>query len=154
MFEHLKSEVPKILPLVVEWAERMESQILRSGRALSTDELEMARSMDVRQPTQIRIAEVEEIPAPDHPYLAELARQTGFLTSLSAGVTLRYGIFLRSDQAADRRLRAHEFRHVAQYECAGSIDEFLRFYLHELLHFGHGPGPLEVDAAEASAKYG
>jgi hypothetical protein len=153
MFEHLKPELPKILPLAVDWAERMQAEIRRLGRPLSPSEMEMASSMDVRHPAQIHISEVQTIPDPDNPYLAELAQRTGLLTSLTAGLTLGYGVFLRSDQAKDGRVKAHEFRHVAQYECAGSIDEFLRFYLRELIHFGYGPGPLEVDAAEASQKY-
>ncbi len=79
MFEHLKPELPKILPLVVDWAERMQAEIQRSGRPLSPSDMEIASSMDVRHPVQIFISEVQTIPDPDNPYLADWRKDPGYL---------------------------------------------------------------------------
>jgi hypothetical protein len=46
----------------------------------------------------------------------------------------------------DPRLLRHEFRHVHQYEMAGSIIAFLPVYLGQIVQFGYRDAPLEVDA--------
>ena len=51
-----------------------------------------------------------------------------FLTPATCGLTLRYGIFIRSDCWGDRNLVAHELAHTAQYERLGGIEPFLRKY--------------------------
>ena len=70
-------------------------------------------------------------------------------SELTGGMTLGHGTFIRQDQAARADIWPHEFRHVAQYECFGSIKTFMFFYLKELFHFRYGPGPLEIDARAA-----
>ena len=64
-------------------------------------------------------------------------------------MTFGHGIFMREDQKEKIDIWPHRFRHVAQYECFGSIKPCMFFYLKELLHFGYGKGPLEVDARNA-----
>jgi hypothetical protein len=44
------------------------------------------------------------------------------------------------------RLISHEFRHVAQYEVAGSIEAFLPVYLAQIVEAGYEAAPFEVDA--------
>ena len=71
----------------------------------------------------------------------------------TAGMTLDHGSFIREDHRSSIRLLAHELRHVAQYECSGSISIFMDHYLRELLYFGYGLGPFEVDAEGAALRY-
>jgi hypothetical protein len=44
------------------------------------------------------------------------------------------------------QLLAHECRHVAQYEMAGSVAAFLTVYLHQLVTVGYDNSPFEIDA--------
>jgi len=48
-------------------------------------------------------------------------------------MSLRYGIFIRSDCWGDRRLVIHELAHTKQYERLGSLWHFLKLYLFECL---------------------
>jgi len=61
-------------------------------------------------------------------------------------MTLRYGIFIRSDCWGDRRLVVHELAHTAQYERLGGIGAFLKAFLKECLTVGHASSPLEREA--------
>jgi len=62
-----------------------------------------------------------------------------------AGLTLGYGIYVRHGHDT-LRLLSHEFRHVYQYEAAGSIAAFLPGYLQQIVTVGYDDAPLEVDA--------
>jgi hypothetical protein len=65
-------------------------------------------------------------------------------------MSLRYGIFIRSDCWGDRQLVIHELAHTAQYERLGGIWPFLKLYLSEcLVTPGYPFGPLEQEAKRA-----
>ncbi len=70
-------------------------------------------------------------------------------TPATCGLTLRYGIFVRSDCWGDRNLVAHELAHTAQYERLGGIEAFLRQYLFECLTIGYPEAPMEQEAIAA-----
>jgi len=91
----------------------------------------------VSVPENIRIRLVASIPIPPVPILKEACTQTGLITSNTIGLTLNYGIYIRQDQIANIGLHAHEFKHVAQYERLGSIEEFLSCYLQEVIKYGY-----------------
>ena len=73
-----------------------------------------------------------------------------FLTPATRGLTLRYGIFVRSDCWRVRALIAHELVHVMQYERFGGILPFLRQYLSECVTIGYPEAPLEQEAISLS----
>ena len=61
------------------------------------------------------------------------------------GLTLGYSVFIcRGNETV--LLLSHEFRHVYQYEQAGSIAAFLPGYLQQIAAFGYADAPLEHDA--------
>jgi hypothetical protein len=62
-----------------------------------------------------------------------------------AGLTLGHAVFVRRGHDS-WRLLSHEFRHVHQYEQAGSIAAFLPVYLQQIVQFGYANCPLEIDA--------
>ena len=62
-----------------------------------------------------------------------------------AGLTLGYAVFVRRGHET-LRLLSHEFRHVYQYEQAGSIGAFLSVYLPQVVQFGYEQAPFEIDA--------
>ncbi len=131
---------------VTLWAEGQARHIESRGRLLSDEERSRAARIGVRAPERIRILFVPVVPFPDSPSIKAIVDRVGIRSETSAGMTLGYGIFIRADQKYRNDILPHELRHVAQYECAGSIREFMHFYLKELLHFGYGYGPLEIDA--------
>ncbi len=134
---------------VTAWAEEQSAQITATGKPLSQHEIAIAKKVGVLAPEKIRVLLVPNIPFPEDPTIRTIGEQVGLVSEKTGGMTLCYGIFMRDDQKERSDIWPHEFRHVAQYECFGSIRNFMFFYLKELLHFRYGLGPLEVDAKKA-----
>jgi hypothetical protein len=135
-----------LLPLACAWAEEQEQIILQRGISLSAAEMADAKRIGLWHPEQVRVLAVESIPMPRRPALKMAAEATGLLSPLTAGLTLRYGISIRSDCWGERRIAVHELAHVAQYERLGGFEPFLRQYLQECLTFGYPAAPLEQEA--------
>jgi hypothetical protein len=139
-------EFEQLLPLAAAWVEEHEARILESGVALNPSQLSDARRVGVAQPERVRLLTVASIPSPEESVLRAAAEATGLVSPLTAGLSLRYGIYVRRDFAADRFLIAHELVHTAQYERWGSVSAFLRQYLHECLTIGYPEAPMEQEA--------
>ena len=86
--------VKMVLPMACAWAEEQEAVILRDGVALTASQIADARQIGVAHPERIRLRVVEEIPLPLHPMLREAAEITGLISERTAGLALRYGIFI------------------------------------------------------------
>jgi hypothetical protein len=142
---------PLILPIAVGWAERAEKRILREGVPLCEPNLSDAKLMGVKFPERIRLLMVDAIPIPGNPVLMFAGRITGLFSPHTAGMALRYGIFVRKDCWGDRRLIAHECVHTAQYERLGGFHGFLSRYLRECLVIGYPAAPMEQEAILKSA---
>lgn len=137
--------LPAVLPEAVRWAEAQALEIARRGAPLTRRDLEIARAVGVRHPERIRLLEVEELPAPAKGLLREAALHAGLAGPGMAGVTLGHAVAIRRGWATVRLL-SHEFRHVSQYEQAGSISAFLAEYLRQIAEVGYAAAPLEQDA--------
>lgn len=135
-----------LLPLACAWAEEQEDIIQRDGVGLNPSQIADARKIGVASPERVKLRVVDEIPLPRQPLLRGAAETTGLLSPLTCGLTLRYGIYVRSDHWGDRRLVAHELAHTAQYERLGGIKPFLIQYLGECLKVGYPLGFLEQEA--------
>lgn len=105
----------------------------------------MARGVGVAQPERIRVALVDALPLPEDPVLRAAALQAGLLGPGMVGLTLGYSVFISKGQET-LRLLSHEFRHVHQYEQAGSIPAFLPGYLQQVVHLGYANTAFEKDA--------
>lgn len=138
-----------IMPLACEWAAEQELSICRGGLSLTEELLAIAQKVGVQCPDKIRIAVVNAVPVPAHPLLQAACASTGLITSNTIGLTLRYGIFIRQDESRCKRLFAHEFAHVAQYERLGGVQQFLTQYLAEVLNYGYPRAPMEQEAIRA-----
>jgi hypothetical protein len=134
----LLAQFELLLPLAVAWATEEEEKILRDGVTLSEQELPDASSVGVSEPQRIRLLRVQTIPRPSQPQLRDACDAIDFLTAATRGLTLGYGIVIRSDCWGDRLLVVHELAHVAQYERLGGILPFLPRYLYECLTVGSG----------------
>jgi hypothetical protein len=147
----LAEQLPQLLPLAYEWAEEQAAHIQRTGRRLTPAETAIAARVGVARAEMVRIAIVDDIPAPRQGALKTACEELSFLGSDTLGLTLGYGMYLRRGQTEMETLVAHELRHVAQYEERGSIRAYLSVYIPELLRFGYENAPMELDAREAEA---
>jgi hypothetical protein len=122
-----------VLPVACAWAAEQEAVILRDGVALTASQIDDARQIGVVHPERVRLRVVEQIPLPLHPMLRDAAEVTGLISPRTAGLALRYGIFIRSESWGERRLVVHELAHTAQYERLGGFQSFLEQYLYECI---------------------
>ena len=141
-----------LLPLACAWAEEQECIILRNGVPLSFTQMTDAKSAGVTHPERIRLLRVAQIPVPEHPALRAAAEDTQLISPRTAGLTLRYGIFIRSDCWGDRRLVVHELVHTFQYERLGGFQQFLEQYLYECITIGYPAAPMEQEAVTTTAR--
>ncbi len=142
----------RLLPLACEWATAQEQRILATGEALSKTMLADARLVGVAAPERVRLLHVPEIPIPADPVLRAAVQETQFLSPLTRGLALRYGIFVRSDCRFDRTMVIHELGHTAQYERLGGFEPFLRQYLFECLTIGYPEAPMEQEVIALTAR--
>ena len=144
---NLREQLPSLLPLAIDWAEAEAHRGYACGVALNEAGLNIARSVGVQHPELIRIVAVDRLPFPENAQLRAAAVATDLLGPSATGLTLHYTVFLcKYDNRPE--LLAHECRHVAQYEEAGSIAAFLPTYLHQIVTVGYENAPLERDARE------
>ena len=141
----LRAALPILVPKAISWAESQCSAIARVGQPLNEVLLAVARSVGVLHPELIRVAEVPSLPLPEDPELKQAALATGLLGPSMVGLTLGYGIYVCHGHD-NVRLLSHEFRHVYQYEQAGSIAAFLPVYLEQITTVGYNNAPFEIDA--------
>jgi hypothetical protein len=142
---NLAAQLPLILPLAVEWAERRASEIQTHGNGLEPANFDLAKKFGVSNPEKVKVLEVPSLPLPDNAILKEAALSTGLLGPNMVGLTLGHSIYICSGHLSGRLL-SHELRHVHQYEQHGSISAFLSTYLEQIVTFGYEAAPMEVDA--------
>ncbi len=143
--------VPLLLPYVARWIAARERQILGAGTPLSEQSAADARAIGVAHPHRVRLLRVPHVPLPAGRLIHLAERLAGGPWEHTAGLTARYGIFIREAYWGDRRLIAHELAHTAQYERLGGIAPFLRAYLTQCLTCGYSAAALELEAIAAAA---
>jgi hypothetical protein len=141
----LVAALPDLLPRVIAWAEMQSAAVLAQGVALDEVDCALARRVGVCHPEHIRVLAGQAIQLPEDPYLCQAAQASGLLGPQTLGLTLGHALLI-APSWRDARLLAHEFRHVYQYEQAGSIAVFLRAYLQEIISVGYGAASYERDA--------
>src|SRR5215467_14486228 len=98
------------------WVRWQESAILKRGVPLSASLLADAHRLGVRHPGRVRLCSVNQVPGGVPKWLRKLLTPLGLCSDSTSGMSLRYGIFVRSDFWGDRRLVRHELVHTRQYE--------------------------------------
>jgi len=141
-----------LLPLACLWAEEQERIILRDGVPLSAVQTTDAKSIGVAHPERVRLLKVVRIPIPEHPALRAAAGSTQLISPDTAGLTLRYGIFIRTDCWGARPLVFHELVHTLQYERLGGFQQFLEQYLYECITIGYPAAPMEQEAVTTTTR--
>lgn len=142
----LAASLPSLLPRAVAWAETQAGIVLANGTQISRPALQIERGVGVIKPENIRIGVVDGLPLPDDVSLREAALQSGLLGPGMIGFTLGYAVLICRGYQANQRVLSHEFRHVYQYESAGSIAAFLPVYLQQIVAYGYANAPFEADA--------
>jgi len=140
----------ELMPLVIAWLLDIESNILANGVPLNEIETRDAVSVGVQRPEKIRILAVDNMSVPQNPVLQQAGRETGLLSDTTAGRTVGYGIEIIKGESS-RRLLRHEFRHVFQYEQAGSLQTFVTEYIQSVLTDGYHNSIFERDARAVEA---
>jgi|SRR5690606_9720980 len=135
----------EIFERAVEWVKQQQEIICKSGSSLTLEQAAIATQVGVFRPEKIRILSVNGILPPDDQLLRKISEEMNFIGPETMGLTLGYGLYLRSGYIPDRLL-SHEFRHVHQYEKAGSIKVFIYEYLQQVFRHGYYDAPYEVDA--------
>ena len=146
--EHFKV----LLPIACAWAEEQENIIIHYGVPLSSVQTADAVKIGINHPEKVRLLKVTRIPVPVQRPLCTAADATQLISPLTAGLTLRYGIFIRADCWGDRQLVCHELVHTSQYERLGGLQQFLERYLHECITIGYPAAPMEQEAVTTTAK--
>lgn len=141
-----------LLPLAVAWAQEQEGIILRNGVRLTEPQIADACTLRISQPASVRLMNVATIPVPEEPTLKAAAQATQLITPQTGGLTLRYGIFIRSDCWGDRRLIVHELVHTSQYERLGGFLPFLQQYLQECITIGYPAAPMEQEVVKRTTE--
>ena len=141
----LQAVLPLLLPKAIAWAEEEAQRVTSSGRVLTERERELARGVGVAKPEKIRVDLVDTLPLPEDPVLRAAALQAGLLAPDMVGLALGHSVFVCKGHETSRLL-THEFRHVYQYEQAGSIAGFLPGYLQQVAQLGYANTAFEKDA--------
>jgi hypothetical protein len=133
--------------LACDWAQQEEEVILAHGVPLAGKQLAIAQQLGVREPAQVRVLAVPEIPLPEDAVLRAATLKTNIVSRTCRGIAIGYGVMLRADSWTDSELLIHQLVHVAQHERAGGIGPFLTEYFKERLNTSSfGAGPLEQEA--------
>ena len=141
----LSSKIEHVLPLAIEWAEAMSTEIQELGAPLDSEGVALALRVGVAQVDAVRVLEVDSFPLPDSQLLQEAAIETGLLGPDTMGLTLGHSICVGRGKMSTGLL-SHELRHVQQYEEFGSIPKFLAEYLNQIVAYGYLDAPLDCDA--------
>lgn len=139
-------ELESLLTLACSWCEEQEQLILSNGAPLTPEETKWATQIGVSHPDRVRLLCVDELPQPENPTLQAAAKQYGFLSPATMGMSLRYGILIRREVWRQKSIIFHELVHTAQYERLGGMAAFLNQYLIECLTVGYHESPLEREA--------
>jgi len=141
----LHAALPRLVPKAIAWAEAQYASIAQLGQPLDEHQVSLASRVGVVRPDLIRLVGVPRLPLPEDAELRGAAIETGLLSPRMIGMTFSYGVYICHGHATDRLL-SHEFRHVQQYEQAGSIAVFLPVYLDQIVTVGYWNAPFEIDA--------
>lgn len=126
--------------------------ILRNGEPLTPAQMNYAHALKISKPEKVRLLKVVSIPAPTDSSLKAAIETTQLISSQTIGLSLRYGIFIRSDCWGKREIVVHELVHTSQYEKLGGIMPFLQQYLHECITIGYTDAPMEQEAIMTTKK--
>ena len=78
----------ELLPFALQWIDETIQTYADKGRALTPDEIEIARKVGVTKPHLVRIHFVDRIPLPHKGKIAETLKSFGFNADIIRGMTM------------------------------------------------------------------
>lgn len=141
----IAAKVENLLPRVLEWYTRVETELLPQGRLLSETEMKIARQLGVIRPESVRIIVLEIFPMPEDRVLRAEAERYGLGSAAEGARAIGYVIMLKPRYAKSSMIIAHELVHVSQHDRLGRA-AFLRRYITEMEMLGYSRSPLEIEA--------
>lgn len=137
----LAPKVENLLPRVLEWYTRVETELLPQGRLLSETEMKIARQLGVIRPERVRIIVLETFPMPEDRVLRAETKRYGLGSAAEGARAIGYVIMLKPRYAKSSMIIAHEPVHVSQHDRLGRA-AFLRRYITEMEMLGYFRSPL------------
>jgi len=130
------AEIDALLPLALEWYDKVEKSLYDKGRVLSKAERKQAISLGVRNPDEIRVVILKQFPEPNsqstHNHF-EGARAMGNI------------IMLKPKHKGNSVILCHELVHIAQKDRLG-LKQFLTRLAIEREVLGYSKSLLENEA--------
>lgn len=148
----VRAKQDRLTPLALQWLNETESELLIKGKALSEDDITMARTVGVQHPDNVRVVILEQFPMPSNDLLRVEASKYGFGSEAEGGRTMGYVIMLKQKYANERWILAHELTHVAQQERMGR-EAFIRRLIAEHELMGYRRAPLELEANKLALEF-
>ena len=145
----LKKKIEPYIEPSIAWVYENETNAFENGVALTNEEKRIAKEIGVRDADKVRVVYVDTFPFPKNQFLAEFADIHGFDSPQLAGMTYRYGIYIRHGHGF---ILPHKLVHVRQFEEMG-VQRFMERYFLELTVMGYRDAPLEVKARHDSKMY-
>ncbi|MEP6924547.1 MAG: hypothetical protein ABI954_08785 [Pyrinomonadaceae bacterium] len=152
MEEFTDAKFDLIAQLMINWSEQWQTHILKHGAPLDENEMQLAKCVGVAAPDKVRILEVPNVPMPHQRLLHSALIKTDIFSLDAHGLTLEYGVFLKTGALPLNYWLAHELVHVGQYERMGGLAICLRQYLRECLTVGYEASSLEQEAHRTALK--
>jgi len=141
----VRAILDRFFPAALAWYQKVEADLLPTGRALSSPEAAFAAHIGVKNPALVRIVILDEFPLPADRELRMAAEQIGLGSRAEGGRTNGCVILLKPRTARNNSVISHELVHVAQQDRLGRA-VFLRRYLTEMVIMGYARSPLELEA--------
>jgi hypothetical protein len=122
----LNKDFEAVIAGAVEWLAGFEDFVVAQGRALTTEELEMARKAGVKRPECVRVYLWRAMPAGEG-VVGDAQSDVGFC---ARAATTGYGIMVSAEATRDDLER--EFSSVGRFEREGTLSSALRDRLRAL----------------------
>jgi len=95
-----------------------------------------------------------DFPVPNNKEVLKGFKELGFDSIFVAGVTYRYGIYIKSSWLVSKEyVLAHELIHVRQVEKTNNFKKYMRTYLIQAFSYEYIEMPLEKEAYKETEKF-
>jgi hypothetical protein len=147
-------KVDKLMDEVYKFALKSEDYALKHGRELTVNELKYAKSIGVKHPEKVRVMIMSDFPVPTHEGVLEGFKELGFDSMFVAGITYRYGIYIKSSWLVSKEyVLAHELIHVRQVEKTNNWKKHTRQYLIQAFSYEYFEMPYEHEAYKETENF-
>ena len=143
----ITEKVDKLMDEVNAFALKSESYALEHGRKLTPNEMKYAKTIGVKYPEKVRVMVTSDFPVPSNKEVLKGFKELGFDSMLVAGITYRYGIYIKSSWLVSKEyVLSHELIHVRQVEKTNNFKKYMRTYLIQAFSYEYFEMPLEKEA--------